>query len=271
MIGRTASLLVIASLVLALVVGAASLLPPARGATASSTVSGSIGGPQLLGENSHATYFVNGTGGPAIAPNGTLIGNLTYFASVHGPSTTGVLFTPAQNGIVNGAAPRATLTVTVPETLTIAVMVSSIYHGANASINFTYVVTVVQPYLVAATIVDTSTTSVLSFPVAIELDGSYVGNVTVPPLTSGQKYQLQFPYVTLGLSAGTHTFSISLENEHGLVTFANGATVYSQSIYVPGPATDYTVWYIAGAIAFFGAIFIFVTRVAARRRGATRR
>ena len=68
-----------------------------------------------------------------------------------------------------------------------------------------------------------------------------------------------------------HTFSISLASQHGLVTFPGGAQQYSQSFYVTGPPPDYTVWYVAGIGAFLGAVFIWSTRVAARRRGRAKK
>jgi len=236
-----------------------------------SAVTGTVSGPTVLATHATGTYTINGTGGPAVAPNGTKVGNLTVYFSVTAGNMTGVAITPAQLPMEPGKPVQATLALGgTAEVVSIGVMISSVYQKQNESINLTYTVTAVTPYVVAATIVAGGST-VLSFPVAVDLDGNAVGTVTVPTLTPGQSYNLSFKYATLGLSSGEHTFSLSIASEHGLVTFANGATVYSSTFFVPGPAPSYTLWYVAGAVAFIGVLFIFMTRVAARRRGALRK
>ena len=93
----------------------------------------------------------------------------------------------------------------------------------------------------------------------------------MPVITAGSTYPLTFSYVDLNLTPGWHTFAISLASEHGLVTFSGGAQQYSDTFYVNGPPPDYTIWYAAGALAFVGALFIWSTRVAARRRGRAKK
>jgi hypothetical protein len=182
-----------------------------------------------------------------------------------------VSFLPSESNFTSNQSQTADLVVTnATETITIDLEVASVYLGKNVSFNTSYVVNVVQPYVISATLV-ASASWVTAFTVYVTLDGTVIGNVSVPALQAGGTYQVKFEYPTLGLSTGDHTFAISLVQEHGLVTFANGQTQYSETVYVTGPAPDYTLWYVAGIVAFFGAIFIFATRVAARRRGATRR
>ncbi len=55
------------------------------------------------------------------------------------------------------------------------------------------------------------------------------------------------------------------------MTFPGGAQQYSETFYVNGPPPDYTIWYAAGSVAFVGALFIWSTRVAARRRGRAKK
>jgi len=246
---------------------------PARAASASSPpVTGSITGPTLVPINSTTQYHIAGWGGPGVAANGSLIGNVKYFSNPVGPNLTGVSISPPTANFTSNRSIAVNLVVaTAAETLTLDIEVSSTYNGRNESTNFTYTVHVVVPYEISATIVNPTSSTVSGFPVYITLDGSVIGEVNVSSLLAGAKYQLTFRYATLGLSSGEHTFAISLVQEHGLVTFANGQSVYTESVYVTGPAPSYTLWYVAGIVAFFGAIFIFLTRVAARRRGATRR
>jgi hypothetical protein len=239
---------------------------------ASSPVTGNISGKTVLAYSAAAYYAINATGGPAFAANGTQVGNLTYYASVVGTNTTGVSITPSEGVFTNHSTLKPQLSVNaIAQTLTIVVEIASVYQTANVTTNLTYIVHVVQPYVLTLSLVSDYSGTILGFTLVVDLDGNPVGTISIPTLTAKEAYTATFQYATLGLAAGEHTFTVSLANEHGLVTFAGGSSTYSESFYVPGPAPDYTIWYLAGAIAFFGAIFIFVTRVAARRRNPTRK
>ena len=259
-------------LVLALVLGGIASLPAAQGASSTNPVTGSVQGPKILAVHGSTRLTINATGGPAFAANGTQVGNLTYYASIAGSDLTGVSVLPATNAFVLGQPLTPLLDVgATPEVLTITFEISSVYQTENVSTNLTYTVTVVQPYVVSATIYNPGSTSVLGFTVDVELDGAVIGNVSVPSISPRGTYNLSFQYATLGLSAGAHTFTISLANENGLVTFAGGATMYSTTVYVRESAPNNTVWYVLGGVAFVGVLFIFATRVAARRRGGVRK
>jgi len=239
---------------------------------ASTAVAGTITGKNVLALNGGGYYFINASGGPAFAANGTQVGNLTYYATVTGANLTGVTLVPSRSGISGGAVQKTQLTVgNVSEVLTIVVEIASVYQSTNVSINITYAVSVVRPYVLTLNLVSDSSSTILGFVLSVDLDGTPVGTVSIPTLTAKQSYSATFQYATTGLAPGPHTFTVSLANEHGLVTFAGGATSYSSSFYVTGAPPNYTLWYVAGAVAFFGAIFIFVTRVAARRRNPTRK
>ncbi len=251
---------------------AAAAPPASLTAAASSSVTGSVYGPTVLGVNGHGAYTINATGGPAYAPNGTEVGNITFYASLQASNTTGMNITPAEFVITNGTFSPARLSTNgFAQVVTILVMISSTNATANDTINVTYAVNVVTPYSLTATIVNQTNATVLAFVVYVALDGTMVGNVSVPSITPSANYAFSFQYVTLSLGTGWHTFTVSLANEHGLVAFSNGALSYSVSFYVPGPAPNYTLWYVVGVVAFFGVLFIYATRVAARRRGALRK
>jgi CARDB len=267
----------LALVALLLLAGVVALGSPAQASVhpegaSSSALTGNISGPTVLGYNAVKSYNINGTGGPAFAANGTRIGNVTFYASVSGVNLTDVSVLPASSGITNASGHPTTLSVgSVAEVLTLVVEITSTYQTANVSINLTYTVTVVQPYTLTMTLVNPTSNTVTAFLLLVTLDGATVGTIKIPTLTPGQSYTATFDYATLGLAAGEHTFTVSFENPHGGVTFAGGSTTYSTSFYIPGPPPDYTLWYVAGAVAFFGAIFIFVTRVAARRRNPSRK
>jgi len=270
---RTAAVLVAVLLVaLALAAGGPRLAAAAPGPGASPSITGNITGPTVLGYNTHHQYEINATGGPAFAANGTQVGNVTYYASITGSNTTGVSVTPSESGIVDKTAQETLLTVgNVTEVLTIVVEITSTYKHLNESYNMTYLVNVVQPFTLSMTLLSTTSSTILGFSLTIFLDGTPVGSIQVPSLTGRESYVATFSYATLGLGPGYHTFTASLASEHGLVTFAGGATSYSTTFYIPGPPPDNTVWYVAGIVAFLGAVFIFVTRVAARRRAPAKK
>jgi len=270
--GRVLAVVAFALLVAPALVAGGSALAAEMVGDASSPVTASITGPTVIGTNSTDIYHVAGWGGPAVLANGTVVGNLTYYATLVGANVTGITFNPASALIKSNQSIAAKLTPgNVTQTLAIDIEVSSVYQGKNESTNISISVSVVRPYVISAVIVNPSNATVSEFAVYVTLDGAVIGQVNVSTLAPGASSRVTFDYPTLGLSTGSHTFALALVQDHGLVTFANGQPVYSVTVYVTGPAPSYTFWYIAGIAAFFVAIFIFLTRVAARRRGAARR
>lgn len=260
---------VLALSALLLPAGAHAGVPFATSGTA--PVTGNISGPSYLGEGSNATYTINATGGPAVVA-GTLVGELNFSAVLSGPNLTGVTVSPP-NGSITSLGSPASVTIkagNTSETITLEVRIDSTVGKDTASTNLTFTIRISAPYIVQA-VVTAGSTGVLPFKIYVSLDGVRVGNVSVPELVAYQSYQVAFRYATAGLAPGTHTFVLSVANEHGLVTFAGGTSSFTATFYVASPPPNYAVWYVAGTVAFFGALFIFATRVAARRRGAGRR
>jgi len=241
-------------------------------ASTSGPVTGTFTGKSVLPYNGAGEYIVNGTGGPAVLANGTIVGNLSYYLTVAGPNTTGVTISPSTGKILNGIPSRISLTVgNVSEVLTVSVLLASVLNTTNESTNFTFTVNVVQPYILSTTLYNLGNSSVTSFPILVNLDGVLVGNVSVPTMLPHTTYHFVFQYATVGLPEGQHTFTVYLTTVHGLVRFANGTTVYTVTFTIPTPAPSYTLWYVAGVVAFLGALFIFGARVGARRRGTSKK
>ncbi len=268
----------LALLVLLGVLFAGPLAAPARAAapgassTSSPPLTGNITGPSFLATSSNGTYRLNATGGPAYV-DGSLVGTITWKARLVASNTTGSSLTPT-NGTLTAAKPNASLTLKVgalAERIQLIVTVTSSFAGANKTINLTKSIRSVVPYTLRATLVAGTNAGTLSFVVLVALDGKRVGNVTIPSLKPGASYSLSYRYATLGLSSGYHTFTLSIAEAHGLVTFGNGRTVEAFTFYVAPAPTNNTIWYVVGVIAFFGVLFIYGTRVAARRRPPTRR
>jgi len=266
------ALLLVALLLPGVLVALPFTAPAARAATSSGAVTGNITGKSVLPYHGAAEYTINGTGGPAVLPNGTIDGNLSYYLTLTGPNTTGVSIAPSTGRILTGIPGKVSLTVAnVSEVVTITVLLASVLNASNESTNFTFSVSIVQPFVLSTTLYNLGNSSVTSFPVLVDLDGTPVGNVTVPTMLPHTTYHFQFQYATVGLSDGQHTFSVYLTTVHGLVRFANGTSVYTVSFTIPTPPPDYTLWYVSGVVAFIGALFIFGARVGARRRGPSKK
>ncbi len=244
----------------------------AGGPAAAGNVTGNITGPSVIPASNNETYFINGTGGPAIAPTGERVGNLTWYATVSGTNTSGVTVYPTTGKLVNDTPGITTVEPgSLLQTLTLTVEIASTNASANETANITLIIHVVQPYTLVLELQASRDAGVAAFNLTILLDGSYVGKVHIPSLTAWENYTAEYEYATLSLGSGWHTFTASLVFEHGLVTFPGGSSNMSVSFYVPGAPPSYTLWYVAGIVAFFGALFIFLTRVAARRRSPARK
>ncbi len=236
-------------------------------------VTGTLTGPHLVPTSSNTTYVLHATGGPAVTTNGTLVGKIAYTTNLISGNLTGTSVSP-KNGTITNLSAGAKLVVrtgvaTGPATL--QVTVTSSLGSASSTANFSIALSIVVPYVLVATLVAGPSASVLPFPVTVSLDGTPVGTVQVPQLAPNGTYHLTYRYATDGLSPGAHTFVLSLAAAHGFVTFANGQTTFVSTFYIAPPASNDAVWYVAGTVAFFGALFIFATRLAARRRGTARR
>jgi hypothetical protein len=257
---------------LLLAIGALGLfaLPGVAAAANYPTLSGTIHGPSTVGTGLKNEYHLTATGGPGFGLNGTQIGFLSFSVNVLGTNTTGVQLLPTAGVFFNGVANLNLTTSNVTQTLTVNVEVKSGYHGVNATTNLTYVVQVVQPYRVSALLVVQSGLGTIPFAVAVLLDGNAVGSVQVPSLTGHSTFQVTYSYVNPSLAPGWHTFTLSLPDRNGLVQFAHGGPQFSHNFYVAAPATNNSIWYVTAVVAFFGAIFIWLTAVGARRRGRKR-
>lgn len=244
-------------------------LPPAP-AAANAPLTGTVDGPSVVGVNATADYLLNATGGPAYASNGTLVGNLTYYASVAASNTTGISVAPSFGAVPNDTNYTIYLTVgAVAEPMTLIVEYTSVYQTENVSLNVTVSINIVTPYVLTGEVVASNAT-VLPFSIAVYLDTVYVGSIPVPTLTPHQGYNFTFDYDTVGLSTGYHTFVLQMPSQHQQVHFPNGQYTYSMTFYITGPSPSYTLYYVLGAVAFVGVILISLILVGARRRGGTR-
>ncbi len=270
-----AALLVVLAAVTGLAAASASPAASASVAPAAALAApvGNVSGPALVATDSNGTFYFNASGGPAVQ-NGSIVGTIAWNATLTGNNITGVVATP-DNGTITAATtqPISVLVTTgaIAEHLILTISLNSSLSNVSKTATLTYTFLVVVPIVLAAVLVVGSSAGVLPFNVSVALDGSPVGTVGVPQLAASATYNFSFRYATTGLSSGYHTFTLSVADEHGLVTFGNGVTVLTTTFYVAPPTPNYGVYYILGIVAFIGVLFIYAARVGARRRGGGRR
>ncbi len=245
--------------------GGGQALTPLASPAAVGTLAGNITGPTSIPTSGSATYFINASGyskGLALSWTGAIVGG----------NTSGATLTPTSGTVIIGTPSRTVLKVgAVAQPVTIEVELKGGVLENNSTLNLSYTVQVEVPITLRATLVAGPSATVLPFTLEVDLDGAKVGTVSVPSLKPNAVYNLSYDYGGPALSPGWHVFTVSLAEEHGLVTFANGATALSSGFYIAQPPADVALWGVVGVVAFFGVLFISLTRVAARRRGAGRR
>lgn len=238
---------------------------PAQAAN-SSPITETTTGPSVVGRALTATYEINATGGPAVAANGSLVGSLSYNATLSGGNISGASVTPANGPILPAGTAVKFTAPNVTESLTLRVEITSKFGTASVFSNFTTSISIVQPFVLSGTLVVGATT-VDGFNMTVAVDGRSVGHVTVPTIRAGQSYAFSFDYVPESIAPGWHTMSVSLAPEHGLVTFQGGLSRLSVQFYVMGAPPDYALDFALGIAAFAVAVFIWGSVVGARRRG----
>ncbi|MCI4353222.1 MAG: hypothetical protein L3K14_07565 [Thermoplasmata archaeon] len=253
--------------VVALMVSVAWTVPaPAHATPNYPALMGAISGPTVVGRGLQVQYVVTGTGGPAFTLSGTQVGNITYNATVSGANVSTASIRPATGTLANGQAVLRFTAANLTEAMKVNVELTSSYHSAHASSNLTLSIQVVQPYLLSGTLIAGATT-VAGFNMTVTVDGTPVGQVSVPAIAANGSYTFTFDYVPQSLAPGWHTIAISVAPQHGLVTFVGGVQELSAQFYITSPPPNYALDVGVGIAALAAAFFIWGSVVGARRRG----
>ncbi len=242
---------------------------PASRSASSPPIQATIQGPSVLGISAKATFYFTAHGGPAEASNGSTTGNLSYHASLIGGNTSSGLVAPPQGVFVNNTANVTVQAPNITGNFELEVEVTSFAYSNksdNASQNFTAAFTVVLPYSVNAVLQNPNNFTVSHVEVQVQLDGTVVGNVSVPSMAPQADFDLHYNYSTLSLTPGWHTFTLEIMGPPGLLLFSTGSPTESISFYVTPPPVDYTPYYLGGAGVAVAAIFI-STLILGPRRG----
>jgi hypothetical protein len=253
-------------LALLLLVGVG-LPAPAHAATASyPPITETTVGPSIVGKSLQATYTITGSGGPALAANGTLVGNITYNATLSGKNVSSASIDPTPGVLVNGQVLLRFTAPNLTENVRLQIELTSTYQGNNTSAFFNTTIQIVAPYVLSG-LLEAGPTTVTGFNLTVTVDGTPVGHAVIPTIVANGSYRFSFDYVPQGLGAGYHTIAVSLAPEHGLVTFPGGVEQINLQFYITGPPPDYSLDVAIGIAAFAVAVFIWGSVVGARRRG----
>jgi hypothetical protein len=263
---RTLRSLACVALLLMMGVVGLTLPAPAHAAASYPAITGNITGPSVVGRSLQVQYTVYGSGGPAVAANGTMVGNITYNATLSGNNVTTASIQPTPGVLVDGSVILRFTAPNLTEAVTISVNLTSSYGGANASKTISKVVQIEAPYVLSGLLVAGPTT-VAGFNMTVTVDGVPVGQVVVPSIGANGSYRFSFNYVPQSVAPGWHTMAVSLAPEHGLVTFTGGLSELSVRFFITSPPPNYALDVGVGVAAFAVAVFIWGSVVGARRRG----
>jgi hypothetical protein len=90
--------------------------------------------------------------------------------------------------------------------------------------------------------------------VSLYVNGHYVGSQIVN-LSAGQSTDVTFKWVAYSYPAGKNTATVVINSSSGLV-FANGQSVTSFTIYIPGKSGTYIDDYLIVASIFAAVILV---------------
>ncbi len=198
--------------------------------------------------NQNFTVYVNETFG---------FTNYTLTAYIGGENLTG---TSQQSSVhyFHASNPDFKFNITSPavkQTIYIKVIAAADYNGASVISSSTYTVTVSQPIVFHAQIVNKGITTVHNLTLDFYLDNSQFpsGHVTVASLAPNQVVDVNFTYPFESLTTGEHTLTVSTTASSIQI---NGNTGSSTSSFYYGTPPNYNwIYYVAVIVIIVMAFF----------------
>lgn len=134
------------------------------------------------------------------------------------------------------------------------------YGSTQVTSKNTYVINVVNPIILHASITNTKAVPIYNTTVNFYVDNVYEGNKTISEIAPGQTIMLNYTWVNPYLSKGEHTLKVQVANSFLTV---NGQQSVAASNFYYGSVPNYNwIFYIVGAVAIF---MIFMVLSAGRR------
>ncbi len=226
-------------------------------------------GASVMATHGTLDLYLVAFNGTAVNSTG-LVGNYTFTTTLLGQNTSGSFVNPNSGALATNNQTFSVGGLNNTGTYTLTVDLTSHGPEGNESGNFSVSFQVVLPILLDATIYNTSNRTVTGATVIILLDGRRVGSAAISTLSPGGHTQFVYNYTTLGLASGTHSFTLVLQANPGLLVFSNGGTSETISFYVAPPPVNYTADWEVGIAVTVLAIFISLFLVVPRRSRSKR-
>ena len=219
----------------------------------------SIDGPIVMGKGETRMYRVDVAGGPS---EGKV--NYTYTASILGTTTSDAYVLPAEGDFNGTFFLNVTAKGEIPRIL-LWVNVTSSYGGEEERIIKEYGIEIVDPVVIAASVVNNGNIAVRGVPLTVFADGKSIYSTTVS-LDPGASTTIRYNWTDPSISSGEHVIKLVLDPDQEFITFIGGGTVYTSTIWVG--EEDWGIWNILFVVL---AIFLAFLAYTFYRRPSRRR
>lgn len=130
----------------------------------------------------------------------------------------------------------------------------------QAKTSSTYVVNVIQPVHLYASVKNTDSAAIYNVTVNFYVDNNYVASKTITRLGSGQTEMVNYTWVAPLLSKGEHTLTAQVNNT--LLSINGGGNSATSHFYYGNPPNYNWIYYIVAVVA----VFMLVMAMGAGRR-----
>jgi hypothetical protein len=188
-----------------------------------------VEGPTLVSVSEMNQYTITGVGGPAESG-----GNYSFAAYVTGSQSDFTGFVRPLAGV--SARSTFLVNVTAPnlgQTMTLFINMTSTKGLDTERASTSIVITVVNPIVISARVVNQGSMGVSGVPVKFLADGKQLYNTTID-LAAGESRTLVYNWTAQGISSGEHLVTVELDPNGQFVRFASGGTLFTQTIFVGG-------------------------------------
>lgn len=213
----------------------------------------SVTGPLLLGTGESAEFELDvGTGNTA-----------TFVASLKDSNQNSVGSLNLSYGTITGSAKITAVMPSTPGTYTLYVTFS---FPDNTVRYKDWIITVVQPYVFNAQVINEGDVAVNGITVSFLVDGVIVGSQVVN-VSAQSSTEASYTWVTTGLSAGQHILEVRIDSEDQFVTLFSGGKSYITSFQVGQQDYGGTNWLMGILLAIMALALVWVYRKPIRNVG----
>lgn len=218
----------------------------------------SVTGPLLLGTGESAEFELD-----------VGLGNIGTFAATLRDSNqndVGFLGEGDGYGNIEGSTNITVKMPNAPGTYTLYVTFS---FADNTVRHKDWIISVVQPYVFSAQVLNEGGVDVNDVTVSFLVDGVLAGSKTVN-LSAQSSAEVSYSWVTAGLADGQHVSEIRIDGDNEFVTLYSGEKSYISTFYVGQQDYGGTNWFLGIVLAILALVLLWVYRKPVRNRGRPR-